>query len=88
MSKRTGMNTALDCDASSRPLPPTPEGRGRATKSQVGKEIKMLEVILIVLVILWALGFFAFHVGGVIHALLVIALIVFIIRMLQGRRVL
>jgi hypothetical protein len=48
----------------------------------------MLETILIVLVILWALGFFAFHVGGVIHALLVIALIVFIIRMLQGRRVL
>jgi membrane protein implicated in regulation of membrane protease activity len=48
----------------------------------------MLEAVLIVLVILWALGFFAFHVGGVIHALLVIALIVFIVRMLQGRRVL
>jgi hypothetical protein len=48
----------------------------------------MLETILVILVILWALGFFAFHVGGVIHALLVIALIVFIIRMLQGRRVL
>lgn len=48
----------------------------------------MLEVILVVLVILWALGFFAFHVGGIIHALLVIALIVFIIRLLQGRRVL
>ncbi len=48
----------------------------------------MLETILIVLVILWALGFFAFHVGGLIHALLVIALIVLIIRMLQGRRVL
>jgi len=48
----------------------------------------MLEAVLIVLVILWALGFFAFHVGGLIHALLVIALIVFIVRMLQGRRVL
>jgi hypothetical protein len=48
----------------------------------------MLEAVLIVLVILWALGFFAFHVGGIIHALLVIALIVFIIRLLQGRRVL
>jgi hypothetical protein len=52
------------------------------------KEIVMLETILIVLVILWALGFFAFHVGGLIHALLVIALIVLIIRMLQGRRIL
>jgi hypothetical protein len=48
----------------------------------------MLEAVLILLVILWALGFFAFHVGGIIHALLVIALIVFIIRLLQGRRVL
>ena len=45
----------------------------------------MLEAVLIVLVILWALGFFAFHVGGIIHALLVIALIVFFIRLLQGR---
>jgi hypothetical protein len=48
----------------------------------------MLETILIILVVLWALGFFAFHVGGLVHVLLVIALIVFIVRMLQGRRVL
>jgi hypothetical protein len=48
----------------------------------------MLETILIVLVILWALGFFAFHVGGLIHVLLIIALIVLIIRLLQGRRIL
>ena len=48
----------------------------------------MLETILIVLVILWALGFFALHAGGVIHVLLIIALIVLIVRLLQGRRVL
>lgn len=48
----------------------------------------MLEIILVILIVLWALGFFAFHVGGLVHALLVIALIVFIVRMLQGRRVL
>ena len=49
----------------------------------------MLETIIIILVILWALGFFAFHVaGGLIHLLLVIAVIVLIIRLLQGRRVL
>lgn len=48
----------------------------------------MLETIVIVLVILWALGFFAFHVGGgLIHALIVIALIILIIRLLRGRRV-
>jgi hypothetical protein len=43
---------------------------------------------LIVLVILWALGFFAFHVGGLIHVLLIIAVIVLIVRLLQGRRIL
>jgi fatty acid desaturase len=49
----------------------------------------MLETIIIVLVILWALGFFAFHVGGgLIHALIVIALIILIIRLLKGRRIL
>ena len=48
----------------------------------------MLETILIVLVILWALGFFAFHAGGLIHALIVIALIILIIRLLKGRRIL
>jgi Family of unknown function (DUF5670) len=48
----------------------------------------MLETILIILVVLWALGFFAFHVGGLIHVLLVIAVVVLIIRLLSGRRVL
>jgi len=49
----------------------------------------MLETIIIVLLVLWALGFFAFHIGGgLIHALIVIALIVLIIRLVRGRRVL
>jgi len=49
----------------------------------------MLEAIVIVLVVLWALGFFAFHVGGgLIHALVVIALIILIIRLLKGRKIL
>jgi hypothetical protein len=43
---------------------------------------------LIILFIGWALGFFAFHVGGLIHVLLVIALIVLIIRLVQGRKIL
>ena len=42
-----------------------------------------LYTIIIVLVILWLLGF-SFHVGGnLIHTLLVIALVVFIVRMLN-----
>jgi hypothetical protein len=48
----------------------------------------MLEAILIILVILWALGFFAFHAGGLIHALIVIALVVLIVRLLRGRKIL
>ncbi len=48
----------------------------------------MLSTILIVLVILWALGLFAFHAGGLIHVLLVIALIVLIVRLLQGKKIL
>ncbi|MHB8055389.1 MAG: lmo0937 family membrane protein [Candidatus Aminicenantales bacterium] len=48
----------------------------------------MLETILIVLVVLWALGLFAFHAGGLIHVLLVIAAIVLVIRLLQGRKIL
>jgi len=47
----------------------------------------MLYTIVVILVILWALGFFAFSIGGgLIHTLLVIALILFIVRLIQGRR--
>jgi hypothetical protein len=43
----------------------------------------MLETLIIILLVLWLLGF-SFHVGGgLIHALLVIALIVFVVRMLS-----
>ena len=45
-------------------------------------------VLAIVLLVLWALGFFAFHVGGgLIHILIVIALIVIVWRLVTGRRV-
>lgn len=48
----------------------------------------MLSTIIVVLVILWALGYFGgFVAGGLIHALLVIALIVLIVRIVTGRRV-
>jgi len=44
----------------------------------------MLFTIALILFILWALGFFVVHVG--IHALLVIALIIIIFRLITGRR--
>ena len=47
----------------------------------------MLYTIAIVLLVLWALGFLAFHVGGgLIHALIVIAVILLIFQFLSGRR--
>ena len=49
----------------------------------------MLITLAVVLLILWALGFVAFHVtSGLIHILLVIALVVIVVRLVQGRRVL
>lgn len=47
----------------------------------------MLWVIAVVLLVLWALGFLAFHVSsGLIHILLVIAVIVGLIQLFSGRR--
>ena len=47
----------------------------------------MLETIAIVLVVLWLLGLVtSFTMGGLIHALLVIAVVVVLIRVIQGRR--
>ncbi len=48
----------------------------------------MLETIAAVLIILWLLGMVGgYALGGFIHILLVIALIVIVIRVIQGRRV-
>lgn len=48
----------------------------------------LLYIIAIVLLIAWAIGFFAFSAGYLIHILLVIAVIAVIFRIIQGRRVL
>ena len=46
----------------------------------------MLWTIVVILLILWLLGF-GFHVaGGLIHLLLVVALIVILFRLISGRR--
>lgn len=47
----------------------------------------MLETIAVILIILWLLGFItSYTMGGFIHALLVIAVVVILIRIIQGRR--
>jgi len=46
----------------------------------------MLATIAAVLLVLWLLEFFAFHVtSGLIHVVLVVALIVFVLHFLRGR---
>ncbi len=47
----------------------------------------LLYIIAVILIIAWAIGFVSFNAGGLIHALLVIAIIVVILRLIQGRRV-
>lgn len=49
----------------------------------------MLWTIAVVLVILWVLGFVSsYTMGGLIHVLLVIAIVVILVRIIQGRKVL
>lgn len=47
----------------------------------------IIYILVVVLIIAWLLGMFAFNVtGGLIHALLVIAVILIIIKLVTGRR--
>lgn len=49
----------------------------------------MLMTIAIILIVLWLLGFItSYTMGGLIHILLVVAIIVILVRVIQGRRVL
>jgi hypothetical protein len=47
----------------------------------------LLYVLAVVLLIAWAIGFVGFHAGGIIHILLVIAVIAVILRVIQGRKI-
>ena len=47
----------------------------------------LLYVVAVILIIGWAIGFFGYAAGGMIHILLVIGLIVLIVRLVQGRKI-
>jgi len=57
-------------------------------KPKKSNEDSMLYTIAVILIVLWLLGFIAHVGGGLIHLLLVIAVIVIIFRLVTGRRVL
>lgn len=46
----------------------------------------LLYTIAVILVIIWAIGFIGYNAGGIIHILLVIALISVLLRVIQGRK--
>jgi hypothetical protein len=46
----------------------------------------LLYLIAVILVIAWAIGFVGYNLGGLIHILLVIAIIAVLLRIIRGRR--
>lgn len=48
----------------------------------------LLYLIAVILVVLWAIGFFAYSTSGIIHILLVIAAIAILLRIIQGNKIL
>ena len=46
----------------------------------------LLYIIAVILIIGWLIGFIGFQAGGLIHILLVIAVIAIVIRLIQGKK--
>jgi hypothetical protein len=61
---------------------------GTTYLGQAERGTNMLEMIAVVLLILWVLGLVSsYTLGGFIHVLLVVAVIVILVRVIQGRSV-
>jgi hypothetical protein len=48
----------------------------------------LLYIIAVILIIVWAVGFLGYNSGGLIHILLVIAVVAVLLRVISGRKVL
>lgn len=48
----------------------------------------LLYLVAVILIIAWAVGFFAYNVGGIIHVLLVTAVIAILLKVIQGEKIL
>jgi len=46
----------------------------------------LLYIIAVILIIAWLIGFLGFHAGGIIHLLLVIAVIAILLRVISGQK--
>lgn len=47
----------------------------------------LLYAIAVILIIFWAIGFFAYSAGSIVHILLVIAVVAVLLRVIQGGRI-
>jgi hypothetical protein len=47
----------------------------------------LLYIIAVILLISWAVGFFAYSAGGIIHILLIIAIVAVLLRIISGKKV-
>jgi hypothetical protein len=47
----------------------------------------LLYIVAVILIIAWAIGFIGYSAGGIIHVLLVIAIIAVLFRVIQGRSI-
>jgi hypothetical protein len=83
------MKTALIDIVSRKSIGSSNEGWPRDGEEQKKKEVNMLWTILVILLILWLVGLLTANTfGGLIHILLVIAVIVLVVRLLQGKKIL
>jgi hypothetical protein len=63
-------------------------GEQRAARVTAPRRIDMLETIAIILIVLWLLGMVSgYTMGNFIYILLVIAIVLFLVRLVSGRRV-
>ncbi|HQV85135.1 MAG TPA: lmo0937 family membrane protein [Chitinophagaceae bacterium] len=46
----------------------------------------LLYLVAVILIIGWVVGYFGFNLGGIVHLLLVIALVMIVARLIQGKR--
>ena len=47
----------------------------------------LLYIIALILIVGWLVGYFGFQIGGIFHVLLVIAVIIVLLKLIQGKKI-
>jgi hypothetical protein len=67
---------------------PAEPGGTQVALERAGRRIRMLETIAIILIVLWLLGVVSgYTMGNFIYVLLIVAIVLFLVRLIGGRRV-